>query len=44
MAENFMKTMKRDYVAFMPKPDAVSTVRNLALRLNITTRSTRTAR
>ena len=22
MAESFVKTMKRDYIAFMPKPDA----------------------
>jgi len=31
MAESFVKTMKRDYVAFMPTPDAVSAVRNLAI-------------
>ncbi|MFC0574609.1 IS3 family transposase [Paraburkholderia solisilvae] len=31
MAESFVKTMKRDYVAFMPKPDAVTAVRNLAV-------------
>jgi transposase InsO family protein len=31
MAESFMKTMKRDYVAFMPKPDAVTAMRNLAV-------------
>ncbi|AOI67636.1 hypothetical protein WS51_28635 [Burkholderia territorii] len=31
MAESFVKTMKRDYVAFMPKPDAASTARNLAI-------------
>lgn len=30
MAESFVKTMKRDYVAFMAKPDAVTAVRNLA--------------
>ena len=26
-----MKTMKRDYVAFMPKPDAATAARNLAI-------------
>lgn len=31
MAESFVKTMKRDYVAFMPKPDAETAVRNLAI-------------
>ncbi|WP_316890985.1 IS3-like element ISRso10 family transposase [Ralstonia edaphi] len=31
MAESFVKTMKRDYVAFMPKPDAATATRNLAI-------------
>jgi len=31
MAESFVKTMKRDYVAFMPKPDAATAVSNLAI-------------
>ncbi|WP_090812064.1 IS3 family transposase [Paraburkholderia tuberum] len=31
MAESFVKTMKRDYVAFMPKPDAATAARNLAV-------------
>ncbi|NIF51262.1 IS3 family transposase [Burkholderia sp. Ax-1724] len=31
MAERFVKTMKRDYVAFMPKPDAATAARNLAV-------------
>ncbi len=31
MAESFVKTMKRDYVPFMPKPDAVTAARNLAI-------------
>lgn len=31
MAESFVKTMKRDYVAFMHKPDAATAVRNLAV-------------
>lgn len=31
MAESFVKTMKHDYVAFMPKPDAAEAVHNLAL-------------
>jgi len=31
MAESFVKTMKRDYVAFMPKPDAATAAHNLAI-------------
>jgi putative transposase len=31
MAESFVKTIKRDYVVFMPKPDAVTAARNLAV-------------
>lgn len=31
MAESFVKMMKRDHVAFMPKPDAATTVLNLAI-------------
>ena len=31
MAESFVKTMKRDYVAYMPKPDADTVAQNLAL-------------
>jgi putative transposase len=31
MAKSFVKTMKRDYVAFMAKPDAASAARNLAV-------------
>lgn len=31
MAESFVKTIKRDYIAFMPKPDAATAVRNLAI-------------
>ncbi len=31
MAERFVKTIKRDYVAFMPKPDAATRARNLAV-------------
>ncbi len=31
MAESFVKTMKRDYVAFMHKPDAATAARNLAI-------------
>lgn len=31
MAEGFVKTMKRDYVAFVPKPDAPTAARNLAI-------------
>ena len=30
MAEQFMKTMKEDYIAFMPKPDVRTALRNLA--------------
>ncbi len=31
MAESFVKTMKRDYITFMPKPDAPTAIRNLAI-------------
>ncbi len=31
MAERFVKTTKRDYVGFMPKPPAASAARNLAI-------------
>jgi putative transposase len=31
MAESFVKTMKRDYVTFMPKPDAATAASNLAI-------------
>jgi putative transposase len=31
MAESFVKTMKRDYVAYMPKPDAATAARHLAV-------------
>lgn len=31
MAESFVKTMKRDYIAFMPKPDARAAIANLGL-------------
>ena len=31
MAESFVKTMKRDYVDFMPKPDAPTAISNLAI-------------
>ena len=31
MAESFVKTMKRDYIAFMPKPDARTAIENLGL-------------
>ncbi|QLL12570.1 IS3 family transposase [Pseudomonas chlororaphis subsp. aurantiaca] len=31
MAESFMKTIKRDYVAHMPKPDRETALRNLAI-------------
>ncbi len=31
MAESFVKTMKRDYVAFILKPDAATTAHNLAI-------------
>ncbi|WP_336749815.1 IS3 family transposase [Pantoea vagans] len=30
MAERFVKTMKEDYIAFMPKPDVKTALRNLA--------------
>ncbi len=45
MAESFVKTMKRDYVAFMPKPDAASAAHNLTIAfIYITTRSIPIAR
>ena len=31
MAESCVKTIKRDYVAFMPKPDVPTAMRNLAI-------------
>ena len=31
MAESFVRTMKRDYIAFMPKPDAPTAMQHLAL-------------
>jgi hypothetical protein len=31
MTESFVKTMKRDYVALTPKPDAATAARNLAI-------------
>lgn len=39
MAERFVKTMKRDDVAFMPKSDAATAMRNLASRSSTTTSS-----
>ena len=30
MAERFVKTMREDYIAFMPKPDVRTALRNLA--------------
>lgn len=30
MAESFVKMMKRDYISFMPKPDGLTAVKNLA--------------
>jgi putative transposase len=33
MAERFVKTMKRDYIAFIPKPDVETAGRNLAIAL-----------
>ncbi|RMU97078.1 hypothetical protein ALP20_200227 [Pseudomonas coronafaciens pv. coronafaciens] len=30
MAESFVKTIKRDYVAHIPKPDRETALRNLA--------------
>lgn len=34
MAERFVKTMKEDYIAFMPKPDVRTTLHNLAAAFN----------
>lgn len=33
MAESYMKTIKRDYVAHMPKPDRETALRNLTIAL-----------
>ncbi len=30
MAKSFVKTMKRDYISIMPKPDGLTAVKNLA--------------
>ncbi|STT78954.1 insertion element IS2 transposase InsD [Klebsiella pneumoniae] len=30
MAESFVKTMQRDYISIMPKPDGLTAVKNLA--------------
>jgi len=30
MAESFVKTMKRDFISIMPKPDGLTAVKNLA--------------
>ncbi|MBV0881453.1 hypothetical protein KTQ42_19360 [Noviherbaspirillum sp. L7-7A] len=35
MAESLVKTMNRDYLAFMPKSDAAIAALNLTLHLNI---------
>ncbi|MCX8986210.1 DDE-type integrase/transposase/recombinase, partial [Citrobacter portucalensis] len=34
MAERFVKTMKEDYIAFMPKPDVRTALHNLAAAFN----------
>jgi hypothetical protein len=44
MAESFVKTMKRDYIAFMPKPDAATAVRIWLSLSNTTTKDIRIAR
>ncbi|AJY38289.1 integrase core domain protein (plasmid) [Burkholderia humptydooensis] len=31
MAESFVKTMKRDFVSWMPKPDVGTALQNLAI-------------
>jgi len=31
MAESFIKTIKRDYVAYMPKPDRETALHNLTI-------------
>lgn len=30
MAESFVKTMKRDYISILPRPDGLTAVKNLA--------------
>ena len=34
MAERFVKTMKEDYIAFMPKPDVRTALQSLAAAFN----------
>ena len=44
MAERFVKTMKEDYIAFMPKPDVGTALRNLAAAFTHYNETTRPAR
>ncbi len=41
MAESFVKTMKRDYISIMPKPDGLTAVRTSRRPSNITTNGIR---
>jgi putative transposase len=34
MAESVVKTMKRDYVSWMPRPDERTALQNLAIELD----------
>ena len=36
MAERFVKTMKEDYISFMPKPHVRTALHNLAVAIDIT--------
>lgn len=44
MAESFVKTMKRDYIRHMPKPDRATALRNLAIAFEHYNEEIRTAR
>lgn len=44
MAERFVKTMKEDYIAFMPKKDVRTALHNLAVAIEITMKTIRIVR
>ena len=44
MTQSFVNTVKREYVADMPKPDRETALRNLTIASSITASSIRTAR
>ncbi|MDL2788597.1 hypothetical protein QR022_24425, partial [Salmonella enterica] len=36
IAESFVKTIKRDYISIMPKPDGLTAAKNLAEAFDVT--------